>query len=174
MDVSQKSQKWNTSLTKVISLRSTKCRVNLSPGETPCPVYGNPDSGIRKILISCLWNPESVRFVLAESGILAFGKIGIQLNVSEIPLTILIRNPVPVIRNERRGIQNRRLYMGQDVFGRNDHNYNSYRSFRPQVIASLLTKGACPLMIRLLQTSGADTERSLDMANDSLADISEL
>lgn len=102
--------------------------VNLSPGETSRPEYGNPDSGIRKILISCLWNPESV---LAESGIQAFGKFGIQLNVSEIPLTIWIRNPVPVIRNEQRGIQNRRLYMGQDVFGRNDHNYNSYRSFRP-------------------------------------------
>lgn len=29
-------------------------------------------------------------------------------------------------------------------------------------------------MIRLLYTSGADTERSLDMASDSLVDISEL
>lgn len=124
--------------------------VNLSPGETSCPVYGNPDSGIRKILISCLWNPESVNFLLAESGIQGFGKFGKQLNVSEIPLTIGIWNPVSGNRNKQRGIQNRRLYIRQNVFGRNDHNYNGYQPFRPQVIAPLLTKGACPLMIRLL------------------------
>ena len=35
-----------------------------------------------------------------------------------------------------------------------------------------LTKAACPLMILLLYTSGADIERSLDIANDSL--VSEL
>ena len=67
--------------------------------------------------------PESGKFLLVESGIRENQEslvleFGIQLKISGIPLTIGIQipistdkywNPVPGIRNPRRGVQNPRL-----------------------------------------------------------------
>ena len=88
-----------------------------------CNGFRNPGNFCRwnpECVKICLWNPESGRIVLVESGLLGFGIRIPTINwnpESRIQVLLTYWNPVIVIRNPQRGVQNPRLswipYMGR-------------------------------------------------------------
>ena len=91
--------------TSNVQLRLATCNGLRNP-ENFC--LWNPECG--KI---CLWNPESGKILLVESGLLGFGIRNPTINwnpdIQNPSSTDKYWNPVIVIRNPQRGVQNPRL-----------------------------------------------------------------